>query len=895
MPSRKDCVDGVTDQTGRNRDDVEADSEEMLNKAEGYEADGFEWAEALRKAGLDMQAEHAQRSAIARRAAILDERKHYRRHKFYRETIDYIEKWIPANAPSWMHGLANQAAHLAVEAKLVGVNLPFFKNRQSVDAQYVALRRILVGGFAHDLEKSAQGDLTKLFASQQIEKEWTAELFELWKGENGKSGLTKNAQALEIAKTIQKWQKSSMDALNREGAWIRSYSGYVTRTSHDADAIRRAGPEKWVFDTIGKLDLKRTFGTTDRQMALDALRTMWSPFANGDHFDYTRADDEPIYPNLAKRAAASRELHFLGGKEWLEYNGQYGARGPTSTVVEAFATNARRLALMKEFGTKPSEAFDNDVNYLKSWRQGEMAGLTQRLDLLRQQMEAAPNDTIKAEMERVDAAAKNASARFLDFQAWEQPLRNRFAQIDGTSMKPVNRTLANVSSAWMSVQRMSKLGRVALTHFASLPTKAGEARYWGVAFGERMGSLFRGLTSGAEGSDKRQALDLTLIAFENRLGHMMAMYDVADAPHGFLASWESTFFKLTGVSSVLDNQRGDAEAMFAAHVGSKRGQAWEEIGPKEQRVLNGFGIGPKEWRTLHQVEWSNIGGRTYLFPADVAKLPDEAVADYIRSQPRNAAVSVRPEDIVKTREDLALALATAYTDRAGFAIPMPDARTRAMMFGKNFEPGTGINTVLRLIYQFKMWPATMITRAWGREIYGTIGDGRMDRIAGLVEMMVGAAIFGTASEVLRMEIQGMDGVKHLVEHPVASLLSGLQRSGMGTLLGDFLLGQFDRHDFSAVASIAGPTFGQIDTLMDLIHAGGETNRHPWRTRAADTMKLARDNLPFMNLWMTGLALNYLVWYRLQDWINPGYLGRMEERMKKDQGTEFWLSPQKVSG
>jgi hypothetical protein len=52
---------------------------------------------------------------------------------------------------------------------------------------------------------------------------------------------------------------------------------------------------------------------------------MWPAMANGDHFDYTRATEDPIYPNVAKRAAASRELHFQGGKEWLEYNSAYGA------------------------------------------------------------------------------------------------------------------------------------------------------------------------------------------------------------------------------------------------------------------------------------------------------------------------------------------------------------------------------------------------------------------------------------------------------------------------------------------------------------------------------------------------------------------------------------------
>jgi hypothetical protein len=102
----------------------------------------------------------------------------------------------------------------------------------------------------------------------------------------------------------------------------------------------------------------------------------------------------------------------------------------------------------------------------------------------------------------------------------------------------------------MSVQRVSKLGNLFATHFASLPTKAMEARYWGIPFAERFGSLFRGFVQGAEGlGASREALDLTLVGFENRLGHMiMNAYDVADAPAGVLAQWETTFFKLTGVS-----------------------------------------------------------------------------------------------------------------------------------------------------------------------------------------------------------------------------------------------------------------------------------------------------------------------------------------------------------
>jgi len=221
---------------------------------------------------------------------------------------------------------------------------------------------------------------------------------------------------------------------------------------------------------------------------------------------------------------------------------------------------------------------------------------------------------------------------------------------------------------------------------------------------------------------------------------------------------------------------------------------------------------------------------------------------------------------------------------------MPDARTRAMMFGKNFEPGTPMNTAIRLVAQFKMWPAAMISRAWGREIYGTAGDGAMDRMSGLVELMAGGMAFGVAAETLRKEIQGQDGIAYLRQNPVSAIIGGLQRSGVGTLMGDFVLGEYDRHGLSAVADLAGPTLSQLDDVMSLLHAESASPRHPWRERAAIAIKMARDNTPFLNLWGSSIFMNYLVWYKLQDWISPGYLRRMEQRMKNQQGVQFWLSP-----
>jgi hypothetical protein len=898
--SRKDCLDDIANASGRPRMEVEDAIDEIFNRAEGYEHDGMPRDDAYDRARDEFLKQSAEQDMLRRRGAILDMRKEIAFHRFMASTVAAIKKLSPRHAKT--------AYRLAIEAKTVGVNLPFLKNRLSVDSQYVALKRQLLGGFAADLERAG---LMKIFATKVIEDKWTDELFELNREKFGKPGLTNDKQALAIAKIVRKWQRQSMAMLNREGAWVRSYSGFITRSSHDPDKIGKAGMEKWVNRTYDRIDLKRTFGSADKQAALDALRKMWPHLRSGDHFDYGKPIEEPLYPNVAKRASATRELHFKSGKDWREYNDAFGVSNPTHTAVQALSTAARRTALMKEFGTRPAEMFDRALDFARAAINEEDAGRISRLSAMDATDKAARPADYDDKLAALKAEIDKAPDQLSDFNKWEQPLRNRFAQIDGSSMKPVNRTQAEVLSNWMAVQRMAKLGRVALTHFASLPTKSLEARYWGIPFAERFSSLFRGLTSGPEGSAKREALDATLVAFENRLGHMMAMYDVADAPSGLIGKMEGIFFKLTGVSSVIDNQRGDAEAMFASHIGAKRGQAWADIGRKEQRVLGGFGIGEAEWKALHGVEWSKAGDRTYLFPNDALKLSDEQVAAYINeARPPGTGLMNGPEDIDKIRQDLALQLATAYTDRAAYAIPMPGARVRAMLFGKNFQPGTAMNTALRLLYQFKIWPVDMITRAWEREIYGTIGDGKYDRMAGLAEAAVAAIIFGVASEGVRDLVQGKDALAKLRDHPIAAIVEGAQRSGFGSLVGDFLLGQYDRHGFSAVASLAGPTYAQIDTLMGIMHGDGDSflgamydgitggegehkGQHPWRSRATELAKFTRDNTPFMNLWLTSWATNALIWNRFQEWINPGYLQRSEARQKQMSGTSFLFGPAKI--
>jgi hypothetical protein len=48
------------------------------------------------------------------------------------------------------------------------------------------------------------------------------------------------------------------------------------------------------------------------------------------------------------------------------------------------------------------------------------------------------------------------------------------------------------------------------------------------------------------------------------------------------------------------------------------------------------------------------------------------------------------------------------------------------------------------------------------------------------------------------------------------------------------------------------------------------------------------------MWWTFKAFDYLVTYRLLDWLNPGYLRRYEQKQKRERGIDYWLRPSAVA-
>jgi hypothetical protein len=883
MAERDDCLSDILKAIRDRRDrKFVQDHLDELDARAGADDSAGSYREALGRAAEEMLKEEAVKSAIRRRNVRMDALK-------FRDLRTFVDAAGTAHADGYRMG---------IEASLVGINVPLFDpksrrgNQQSAAALGLGAQKDWIGGAVLDMERLGHDDpkmrgLHDLFFSKKIERDWAIERYELTLGDAGRPGRTNNPQALEIAKILQRWDNTRVEALNGEGAWISNYAGYVTKTFHDPDKMRQAAKPKgafyrgrsentllyrgfteadraqWAADTVKWLNLKRTFGTAED--ADKKLAEMYGGLLTGSHMEMQSYSAEPIIPNVAGQVSASKELHFKDAESWLAYNEKYGRFSPTDGWLYNMRQSANHYGLMKMFGSKPKENYGEVYAY-------------------------ALNKTLGTAAEE-------------DLKKWKFALDNRFGEVSGEAHRPIPNMWSGIVNGVMAVQRWSKLG---LTPFAMLQdnvTISRELARQGMGFLDRNGSILSGYLQGAEGSEQRQAAELLHTGILGRLRGVTARFDVNDARAGTMAKLDNWFFKITGITAMTENKRADAERMMANWMGRQREKDWGGLGPEEQRTLTAFGIGDKEWALLKKAEWNRIGeDEIYLTPDVAKKLSDADVQAYLsermtigeRAQAQapvtaEAKAAVSAETLDRAREDLALKLWSYYSERGQYAVLEVGPKERAILY-QGTQAGSPLNLALRLMLQFKQFPTATVTKAWGAEIYG--GKQGLDRVAGLAELIVGSTLFGMMANYLNQTIKGQDPNAQWRNHPAQAVIAGFLRGGAGSIYGDFLLGEWSRHGQQALETLAGPTLGQVNQVFEIW--ADLTHMKKGAATASLAARMARNNAPYGNMIYTKSAIDYLIYYRFMEWLNPGYLERMERTMKEKSGTEFWLKPTQVA-
>ena len=317
----------------------------------------------------------------------------------------------------------------------------------------------------------------------------------------------------------------------------------------------------------------------------------------------------------------------------------------------------------------------------------------------------------------------------------------------------------------------------------------------------------------------------------------------------FLSAWTDAGQKAFGM---------EFQGMIADQVGKTFGR----LPPEVQSTFKRYGISLEDWDVLRQTELLDLEGASFFSPENLMTRTDLSE---------------------KARTDLATKFNEMVLTERDYAVPMPDARVRAMTTGGQ-RTGTVAGELFRAIGMFKSFPITVITTHLYR---GALQNGAKNKGAYLASLMISSTIMGAVAMQLKEISRGKDP-RDLTD-PKSWGAAFVQGGGAG-IYGDFLFSNVSRFGKGPIETTAGPLLGAAEDVF--LTAKGWAGPDDTNI-AADLVQLARRYTPGGSLWYARLAFEREVLDQLQLMADPKARSKFRRRMtqrRKDYRQKYWWRP-----
>jgi hypothetical protein len=772
------------------------------------------------------------------------------------------------------HALADKVAQIresglslahGIDALTRGISEAVPGARDSTAQHQLAQQEFLIGRLVANLEK-VPGAM-EAWRRRILTAEWVQELAELNK-QDGRPGISGSPLAQEIAKAVHDAQDIARLGMNRAGAWIGDYDGYVARTQHDPIKIHNAGFDRWMQDVLGGIDQAKTFEGLSTAEREDFLHNMWDALSTGVHMtaDHGAAPKAPAFVgpgSMGKRASAARVLHWKDADSWRQYQEQYGDPVIERGVLSSLHRAGRDTALMERWGSNPKLSFDNLIQQVRQQYRGDHDAIAQ-LD------KALPR------------------------------IREEFAHLTGEASRPQVDLANKIRSSILALQDITKLGNVLLAHLSTTLTKPFQLQYLGIGRWKAYTSVLSNLMKDTS-PEGRTVLENLRANATGQFQEMMGGYEPVDGIPGQLARLRQFSMRIGGLPWMLERQKTGTMWEVANFLGQKVGQNFDQLDQRTARGLDIYGITPAEWDALRAAPDHDRDGSGSVFLTPAAAM--RADVDGLAGDRLGNAVDAEDASRIRAevRDRLAMKLAAYYADAAERSTVTPGVQERAfwtLHAGRTWGPALG---------QYKGWAMAAVRTMWGQAIHGS--NSRAESVKYLSELVgVGMAV-GMARIAITDAMNGREPAMPNGDARHDALLMGRAMVAGGALgiYGDYLMGQNARAGESASdrakdlgLNLLGPAFADMATTFGLAknYASipfAEDAGHALDRADAEATHFLTSHLPLANTFYLRLLSRWLVLDRLNEMADPGYLQRHQDAVQQRAGQEFWMAPTQYAG
>jgi hypothetical protein len=749
--------------------------------------------------------------------------------------------------------------------------------RSSAAAQGAAYEAKWIGSLFAGIQKD-KPHLLRMLGDRNLDTAVTKELWELREG--GLPGSTGNADAKWLARELSAHMEMARVELNRLGAAIGQLDGYAGPQVHDDIAMLKAGRETWVNQILPRLDLGRSFPeATSEAEVRGILSGVYDTIITG----VSKSDSNPLLngqrvgpSNLAKSMGKHRVLHFRDAQSALEYRDTFGRGSTIQGILGQLRHSAHNAGVLDRFGPNP---------------RAMMNALAMRLqqDLRDQVSRATDLKTIARLNKQIEQlAATNGEVT---------RLQATLDQATGVASRPVSITSATIGSNIRAWQQMSKLGGAVLTAIPSdTMTAATAAMMRGQGFWK---GLFGTIGEMMNRPNGKEIAFLLGEGFDGIVGHVSSAAVPFDLAPGAISKLTVNFFRWSGLSGWTDTVRAASARVIAAHLGFNTGKTFDALDPSLRHVLNLNGIDAPRWEAIRKAAYREVNGHNYITPDAVRHLDDALIEPIVSARIEDARAALlkptkkgnvtdtmrakfeekRSQILDDGRRELELDLHRYYADETSYAVIEADAATQRMVT-RGYRPGTLAGETIRYIMQFKAFPVAFSTRVLGRMALNAPA-GRGTQVAHIGTMLAGLTVAGYAAILMKDAARGIWPPRDPFS-PATWAAAALQGGALG-IYGDFLFGQKSRFDQGPIETLSGPMIGNLGDLWTLYQSARDGDPN-----AGKALDLMLSNTPFINLFYTRPAMDFLFINSLREAVRPGYLARQSTRLKKERGQEFVL-------
>jgi hypothetical protein len=456
-------------------------------------------------------------------------------------------------------------------------------------------------------------------------------------------------------------------------------------------------------------------------------------------------------------------------------------------------------------------------------------------------------------------------------------LENLWNQVSGASNVPASEFWAGLGRGIRNWLSSAQLGSAALSSVTDFGTIRQTAAWNGLPATAVM-QRYLTLLNPANAEDRKTAVRLGLFAdgwTQRALGAQRHQAEIVgnDLP-GRVAD---VVMRASGMTAHTQAAKWAFGMELSAHLADQAGKTLDQLAPETRRSFARYGISAADWDIIRTHGVYEQEGVRFILPEQIANGPPAPAA----GAPAGAA------DQASFNRATSRLLEMINTE-TGFAVVEPGALERSLLLGSS-RPGTLGGEFRRATMQYKSFPVSMLSRHVMRGLDGIRGG---DHGAYLAATAVSLTVMGAFAMQLKAIAQGKD--PRDMTSPNFWGAAFMQGGGAG-ILGDFLYSAVNRADRSFyMTAIGGPTAGLLDDVMKLTGANIQALSENKDTHfGAELARFVQRNTPGTSLWYSRLAMDRLLWDRVQELADPQAprrWRRLEQRALDDFDQRFFWAP-----